>query len=310
MADFDRESYFISLLKNEGITKGVGDDCCVINPISKRRHVSHIHAKNLSSLVVGMDSFCEDVHFVRNWFSPYEIAFKAFLVNYSDIVAMNATPLYATLSVALAKCWKKEEIKAFVKGIGDFCKTYKIVLIGGDTVSAKNIQIHITLFAKANKHTLYRDRISVGDILCTTKDTYPSNTITKCYKVLKMLLNQPKNQHLKPNGRFLSPRIRASFIHECAHFIKGAMDISDGILNEIRKLCAINHLSFKPCIPFFAPHSKVFLNSGEVYEMLIAVSPKDILKLKRKAMRHRIQIQMLGTFGRKKNILPLCKHWH
>jgi thiamine-monophosphate kinase len=46
-----------------------------------------------------MDAFHEDVHFKRSWMSPAQIARKAMLINLSDVVAMNATPLYALVSV-------------------------------------------------------------------------------------------------------------------------------------------------------------------------------------------------------------------
>ena len=31
MQGFDRESYFLTLLEKEGITRGVGDDCCILD---------------------------------------------------------------------------------------------------------------------------------------------------------------------------------------------------------------------------------------------------------------------------------------
>ncbi len=147
-------------------------------------------------------------------------------------------------------------------------------------------------------------------ILCYTNDRYPQNTITQCYKVLKNLLNLPNGRIAKAKGRFLSPHIRAPFIRECAPFLKGGMDISDGILAEITRICAINHLFFKPCMPFFAPYLKPLLQSGESYEMLIAIDSKDFLRLKRKAARHRIKVCKLGTFTRQRQILPSFKHWH
>lgn len=309
---FDREAFFLSLLQKEAISKGIGDDCCVLDSIFLSPHIAHIRTNKHFPLIVGADSFCEDVHFLREWFSPYELAYKAFIVNYSDIIAMNAKPLYATLSVALPKYWHKREIRAFVKGIGDVCRVYNITLIGGDTISADKAQIHITMFAKAQKHTLYRDRIPIGSILCYTSDKYPQNRITQSYKVLKNLLYDSQILHInkRAKGRFLLPNVRATFIAKCAYFLKGGMDISDGILSEMTRLCAINHCSFKSYISLFAPRQKALLYSGESYEMLIAIAPKDILKLKRYAAKYRIRINMLGTFTRIKHILPPCRAWH
>ena len=333
MIRFDRESFFIRTLQSEGITQGIGDDCCVFFPQgqfnkSYRSHKAHIkthylqtaihintHSKvqqkaNISPFVVGMDSFCEGVHFLTHWFTPYQLAFKAFLVNCSDIIAMNATPAYAMLSIGLPKYWTKVEIKDFVRGVGDFCRKYNVKLVGGDTISSQNLQIHITFFGIAHKHTLYRDKIPAGSVLFYTCDKYPRHTITQSYKVLKNLLYQPKNRILYPKGRFLMPYIRKNFVHHCAPFLKGGMDISDGILSEITRLCTINHLYFKPSIPLFRPHIKMLLHSGEEYEMLLAVSPKDILRLKRQALRHRIFVREIGTLTHRGRMLPPRKYWH
>ncbi|WP_334094316.1 thiamine-phosphate kinase [Helicobacter typhlonius] len=347
MLGFDRESYFLSLLQKSGITKGVGDDCCILDcnaspyhstfchspysrytPPPSVAHKAHIHAQDITSFLVGADSFCEGVHFLMKWFSPYDIAYKAFLVNYSDIIAMNATPLYATLSVALPKSWQKAEIKDFVRGIETFCRSHSIKLIGGDTITALSLQIHITLFAKKSKHTLYRDKIPLHSLLCYTSDRYPRDSITQISKVLKNLLNTHKYEgfkakntnintestsikpRLKAKGRFLRPTIRTGFIRECAPFLRGGMDISDGILSDIVQLCTINRLGFKAYFPIFAPRFRHLLHSGETYEMLLAIAPKDRLKIQKRAAKHRIRIHTLGKLTRKKYILPRRKIWH
>lgn len=325
MIGFDRESFFIHTLQSEGITEGIGDDCCVFFPQGRYNNSHHSHKAHIkphinsraqqkasiSPFVIGMDSFCEGVHFLAHWFSPYELAFKAFLVNFSDIVAMNATPAYAMLSIGLPKYWSKAEIKDFIRGIGDFCRTYNIKLIGGDTISTQDLQIHITFFGLVHKHTLYRDKIPASSVLFYTCDKYPQHIITQSYKVLKNLLNQPKNRILYPKGRFLKPHIRQSFVRDCAHFLKGGMDISDGLLSEIARLCALNHLCFKSSLPLFRPHIKMLLHTPEEYEMLLAVSPKDILRLKRQAQRHRIFVHKIGTLVRSGGrILPPRKYWH
>lgn len=313
MQHFDRESFFLSCLKKQQVTKGIGDDCCIIDMQDsppKHTHIAHIKSANLKSLVVGMDSFCEGVHFLKDWFSPYELATKAFLVNYSDIIAMNATPLYATLSVGLPKYWLKGDIATFTQAIGDFCRACKIHLIGGDTIKSSSLQIHITLFAKPHKHTLYRDKIPTNSLLCYTCDTYPKYTITRSYKVLKMLLAPANKGKLRASGRFLAPSIRAKFIRECAPFLKGGMDISDGILSDTLQLCKLNHLYFKPYKSFFSAHTRSLLQSGESYEMLLSLLPKDLRRLKMRAARYRIRIQTLGVFTRIKHKLPPPRFWH
>ncbi|AWK61757.1 thiamine-phosphate kinase [Helicobacter cinaedi] len=346
---FDKEAFFIRLLEQSGVTKGIGDDCVILGNVKNaypRTHKAQIQAgiqktqfcksqtpqpqiqhkshnalksphillKGKAPLVIGMDSFCEGVHFLQEWFSPYTLAYKAFLVNYSDIVAMNATAAYAMLSIALPRKWGKSEIRECVQGISDFCKKFNIFLIGGDTISSQTLAFHITLFGFANKRTLFRDRIPLDSVLYATCDRYPSKTITQGLKVLKNLLINDKQRltkiNLKAKGRFLKPEIRAEFVQSCERFLKGGLDISDGILQEIKRLCVLNQCGFKSAVPLFAPKSRVLLQSGEAYEMLLAISPKDSLRFKRQAARHRIKLLKLGSLRKKRTILPKNTLWH
>lgn len=332
---FDKEVFFIRSLQQSGVTRGIGDDCVLLANVKNaypRTHKAQIQKRQIqlkkhthlqtppftlkhkSPLVVGMDSFCEGVHFLKKWFSPYTLAYKAFLVNYSDIIAMNATPAYAMLSIALPREWGKQEIRQCVQGISDFCKKFHIFLIGGDTISSQALEFHITFFGFANKHILYRDRIPHNSVLYATCDRYPSKTITQGIKVLKNLLKNDKQSivttNLKAKGRFLKPQIRVEFVQGCERFLKGGLDISDGILQEIKRLCTLNQCGFKSAIPLFAQSSRALLQSGEVYEMLLAISPKDTLRLKRQAARHRIKLLKLGNFRQKRTLLPKSTLWH
>lgn len=322
---FDKEAYVLKLLKQSGVTRGIGDDCCILSDVFFTSHISHVNInptvkkkKNQNALVIGMDSFCEGVHFLQEWFSPYDIAYKAFMINYSDIVAMNATPAYALVSLTIPRLWEKDKINSLVSGMIDFAKVHKIYIIGGDTISAQNLSLHITMLAYAKKHSIYRDNIMPGSHLYCTSDMYPKYTITRSFKMLNYLLNSARHTLKKQiqnkpmyraKGRFLCPKVRAAFIRDCAHFIRGGMDISDGLGSDIVKLCTLNHLHFHPSLSFRSNQRLFF--SGEEYEMLLAIAPKDVLRLKRHALKHRIQLKKLGVLRRQSYYrLPPRKVWH
>ena len=89
------ENYFISQFCN----RHIGDDGAVIN-----------------GFVYSKDAFFENVHFKKEWLSYYQIARKAMLVNISDAIAMNATPKYVLLSVAMPSSMKKDDMKELADG--------------------------------------------------------------------------------------------------------------------------------------------------------------------------------------------------
>ncbi|HGZ70304.1 MAG TPA: thiamine-phosphate kinase, partial [Nitratifractor sp.] len=62
-----------------------------------------------------MDAFWENSHFKREWMSIEQIAYKAFMVNLSDMVAMNAETKYMLLTVAFPKDIKKSAVKRLSK---------------------------------------------------------------------------------------------------------------------------------------------------------------------------------------------------
>nr|QGT50419.1 thiamine-monophosphate kinase [uncultured Helicobacter sp.] len=317
---FDRESFFIKKLIESGITQGIGDDCCILDssPLSlKMRHKGHIKAP-FRNFVLGMDSFCEGVHFLSSWFAPQDLAYKAFLVNYSDLIAMNATPKYAMLSVCLPKKWSQSDVSDFVKGIKKFAIKHSIRIIGGDTISSDRLQIHITMLGIASRKILYRDRIQKGSVLYYTQDRYPSQTIIQTAKTLRGLLlnhlrDSQKSPHMmktSPKGRFLLPIIREGFIKDCSRFIRAGMDISDGIYSELSCLSQLNFLKFTPQDRIStSSYYRLMYNSGEVYEMLLAISPRDHLRLKRLSQKHRISVVRLGALMRGKMRLK-ARRWH
>jgi len=74
---------------DSNILEGIGDDAAVYSIGDGRVHV------------MTTDVLIERVHFDRT-FMPYRyLGYKSISVNVSDIVAMNANPLYATVSLGL-----------------------------------------------------------------------------------------------------------------------------------------------------------------------------------------------------------------
>lgn len=325
MKGFDREAFFIKALQDSGITQGIGDDCCVIGtqryPKAHRAFISH--PKPHQKLVIGMDSFCEGVHFLRTWFSPFELARKAFLVNYSDLIAMNAVPKYLMLSIALPAYWGKADMRDFISALVSCARKYQVRIIGGDTIVSGDLQIHMTMLGFARNAIIYRDRIPPGAHLYYTSDRYKSKAIGQSLRVLKMLLNTPKNSDRNPQhspiwnlpktpkaqGRFLHPEIRAGFVRDCAPFLKGGMDISDSILSELERLGKLNKLKLAPLDSKCSLKMNRIWGSGEEYEMLVAIAPKDSLRLKKIAQKHRIKLGYIGVLQKGSMRLKPPK-WH
>ena len=242
----DLESYWIDKIK----TTHIGDDGAVID-----------------KWVYAMDAFWEDTHFKREWMSIEQIAYKAFMVNLSDMVAMNATAKYMLLTIALPKDVKKRHLDRLSNKFNQLAKEYNIEIIGGDTIGSDKIGIVITMIGTA-KYPLKRDGLQNGDLLAYTGD------LGSVKEDLDRLFN---NERIEDNSKFYKPILRVDFIKAVTPWLSAGMDISDGLYCDTNKLLKCNNLFMQELkvIP------KNVGESGEEYEMLIGFNPKHINRVKR-----------------------------
>ena len=82
----DIRELFAKLPKNG--FEGIGDDCAVL-PIDDE------------ALLFTSDMLNEDIHFLTDKSTAYQIGYKSLMVNISDVAAMGATPIATLLSLAL-----------------------------------------------------------------------------------------------------------------------------------------------------------------------------------------------------------------
>lgn len=294
----DRESYFIKKLISSPIARGIGDDGVVFskNPAQLHKGRGACIFNDIKSPVYAMDLFWEGVHFKREWLSATQIAKKAFLVNISDILAMNAIPKYALLGISLPKNLSKSFIDDFISGIIGVCQEFKIHIVGGDTICGKELGIAITMIGEINTKGLFRIGAKIGDLIVHT------GKIGGSYTELKKLLRT--NQVGNKKSRFYEPILRAKFIYAMSRFAHLGMDISDGINAELNRLSILNNLCFK----LKNPYDKSY-QSGEEYEMLFCISPKDYPHAQKLAHLHRVDLTCIGKVVRGKNSYR-AKLWH
>ncbi len=262
ISNMNKEDYFIKQFINKK-DKIIGDDGAVIG-----------------SSIYSVDAFCEDVHFKRSWMSLEQIGQKAMLVNISDVIVMNAIPLYALLSIAIPKKFTKKDLKDLASGLKKVAKEFNIKIIGGDTICNDKLDISITIISKSTKPVL-RSGSKKGDLICHTGE------LGSCKKDLELLLN---NKKISKKSKFIKPELKASFFYEIAPYINSALDISDGLFFELQRLSKINKISFE----FFKEIKKDIGCSGEEYEILFTFPLKNKKIIKKIAKEHKIKLNIFA----------------
>ena len=98
----------------------IGDDCAVLHPQAGMEWV------------ITTDTQVEDVHFRREWLTPYQIGWRAMAVNLSDIAAMGAQPFGALAALALPAATEAAFFDQLLDGLCDLGLHCQCPLIGGN----------------------------------------------------------------------------------------------------------------------------------------------------------------------------------
>ncbi len=139
--------------------KGVGDDCAVLHYGDKE-------------VLVSSDLLMEGVHFDLTYVDLKHIGYKAAMVNFSDIFAMNGQPRQLMVSIALSKKFTVEDVEELYAGIRLACEKWGVDIVGGDTTpSYTGLAIAITCLGEAAKEDIvYRSGAHDSDLVCVSGD--------------------------------------------------------------------------------------------------------------------------------------------
>ena len=263
--------------------RGVGDDAAVIDN------------KDQQTLIT-TDLLLEGIHFDLIYFPLKHLGYKAAVVNFSDIYAMNGKPQQITVSLGISKRFSVEDLEEFYDGVKLACQTYNVDIVGGDTTSSlTGFTISVTCIGVANSDSIiYRDGAKETDLICVSGD------LGAAYMGLQLLEREKTvfagQQDFNPDfsgkeyilERQLKPEARKDIMVELnkLNILPTSMiDISDGLSSDLLHICSQSKVGcrvFEERLPidyqtammaeaFNLNVSTVALNGGEDYELLFTV---------------------------------------
>ena len=291
-------------LKNESTKKGVGDDCAVMHYGDKETLVS-------------TDMLMEGVHFDLTYVDMKHLGYKSAMVNISDIFAMGGTPRQMTVSIALSKRFKVEDIEDFYEGLRMACDKWNVDIVGGDTTSSlTGLAISITVLGDADKEdVIYRSGAKDTDLICVSGNLGAAycglQLLEREKSVYYMQLQEARKKNkdavvdFQPDfsgreyllERQLQPEARGDILktlRQAGVRPTSMIDISDGLSSEIMHICKESDTGcrlFEKEIPIdyqtavMAEEmnmnlSTCALNGGEDYELLFTCPIGDYEKVK------------------------------
>lgn len=237
---------FPLIKKNENVIVPPGDDCAVISIAG-------------TNLLLTTDQVIENKHYLPQT-SPYLVGKKLMARNLSDIAAMGGTPHFALLASASFQknsSWLIE----FHRGVIEEGEKFGVTLIGGDLATTHSETVHsLTLIGSLNGNCILRNGAKEGDFLFCTGE----------------IGNSFESEH----HLHFSPRISESQL--LAKYATAMIDITDGFLIDLKRICLQSQLSAKinlESLPLrkyngVTPSFQKALTDGEDYELLVAIPQK------------------------------------
>ncbi len=247
------------------IALGIGDDAAAWRP----------SRSNLS--VITTDALIEDVHFTRARFSMREIGHRALACNLSDIAAMGARPVLATVALGVPAGANPQDVVDIYRGMNALARGAKTAIVGGDLVRSDKLMLSITVVGEVRPGNLKRrSGARPGDVLAVTGELGASRA-----GLDGSASAQARAKHCTPE-----PRLREGRWFGASASIHAMMDLSDGIAMDVPRMARASMVAVEiqalPIAPSAAQMAQAHgedplrytLAAGEDLELLVAVAPR------------------------------------
>ena len=275
----------------ETVDVSVGDDAAVVNPPEDSR------------LVVTTDTLNVGVHFYPEC-KPQDIGHKSLAVSLSDIAAMGARPLWATLNLSLPYI-DHQWLKYFSDGLYLLADAHNLKIVGGDLVKGP-LSITVQVIGCLQNHQkLLRDTCQVDDLI------YVTGYLGDAALGLKLIKNDLTSELNSDDRNYFLTRLHKPIprLDVSAHIVEyahSAIDISDGFLIDLQRMLSASNKGaniYLDKMPVSCAMQRVIkhiedvknlLVGGEDYELIFTIKPDDQIRLEKYFSSEKITVSEVG----------------
>lgn len=231
---------------NDQLVAGIGDDCAILRPRAG------------FDQVFTTDFTIEGRHFTLATHTAANVGVKSLARSLSDLAAMGAEPVFCTVSLALPSAGASEWLDEFYESFISAAREYKISLAGGDLAKSDKIIVDVMCCGNVpSGAALLRSGARPGD------DLYVTGSLGISSFGLASQHGEAWLRHKRP-----VPRLGVGV--QLRGLASAAMDLSDGLSLDLRRLCQSSKVGAEIESVPVADGATVeqALHGGEDYELL------------------------------------------
>jgi thiamine-monophosphate kinase len=262
---------------------GIGDDAAVWQP--SRSHLS----------VITSDTLVDGVHFLSERTDAHSIGRRAMASNLSDIAAMAARPVLATIALGVARETSRTWILDCYRGMHALAARHGVRIAGGDIVASPATTLGLTIVGEVSRGRLRRRSGGrPGDV------TGPLGASRAGLELRRSAVQvaEPLRQAALDAFERPEPRLREGrWLGGSAH-VHALMDCSDGLSTDVARLAqasgcgaTLDAVPIHPAAVAVAAAAGAdpldyALDGGEDFELIAAVAPRAFAYLARRFRAH------------------------
>jgi thiamine-monophosphate kinase len=254
---------------------GIGDDAAVWQP--SRSHRS----------VITTDALVEGVHFTRDAMSAGDIGHRALASNLSDIAAMGAKPVLATIAFGVGPGADEAWMLDCYRGIAALAERTHCAIAGGDIVRSPAITLAITIVGEVRASNLkLRSGMQPGDVIAVTGPLGASRAGLAVALEHPELAGDAAAPDVVRAFRTPEPRLAEGAWLAASRNVRAMMDTSDGLSTDLARMARASKLGATiETLPLSEATRAIAqraganagdwaLDGGEDFELLVAVTSR------------------------------------
>ena len=266
-------------------------------------------------IAISVDTYVDKIHFM-NFKHPNLVIKKCLRSSLSDLICKGVNPKYYFIaSAGNSKHFTKINLSKISKALKSEQKKFSIKLSGGDTTYSNTLSFTFVVIGYSTSLPVLRNGAKLND------DIYITNTVGDAFLGLYIIKKNKKilNHKYFVNSFYL-PNIPYKFGKKMCLFANAAIDISDGLFQDINHLMVnskfvydldLNKIPISINLAKYLKNNnkkkKSFVSNGDDYQILFTAKKNKSNLIKRIAKKTNTLITKIGVI-KKQNIKKTIKN--